>query len=134
MARRRWTVLRRDPEYQAVAELAAALGLLEGGKLDKVLAFRSVPAAERVRTNNQVERANRRWRFAEKVRYQWRRRRWLVRYVVLLLDVCWRQPAAEDHGLDNQRPPPQPGGPPGQEFKAQATGSAQRKGRIAAGD
>src|SRR5204863_5198908 len=96
VARRRWTVLKRDPEYQAVAELAEALGLLGGGKLDKVLAFLSVPAAERVRTNNQVERANRRLPFAEKVRYQWRKRRWVVRYVVLLLDVCWRQAAAKD--------------------------------------
>ena len=87
-------VLRRDPEYQAVAELAEALGLLEGGKLDKVLAFRSVPAAERVRTNNQVERANRRWRFAEKVRYQWRKRRWVVRYVVLLLAAALSATAA----------------------------------------
>jgi Transposase len=128
VARRRWTVLRRDPEYQAVAELAAALGLLEGGKLDKVLAFLSVPAAERVRTNNHVERANRRLRFAEKVRYKWRRRRWVVRYVVLLLDVCWRQAAAEGQEPDRQRPPPPPVGSPGQEPKAQARSSAQRKG------
>jgi hypothetical protein len=134
VARRRWTVLKRDPEYQAVAELAAALGLLEGGKLDKVLAFLAVPAAERVRTNNHVERANRRLRFAEKVRYKWRKRRWVVRYVVLLLDVCWRQAAAGDHEPASQRPPPQPDGQPGQESKAQTTGSAQRKGRIAAGD
>jgi hypothetical protein len=135
VARRRWTVLRRDPEYQAVAELAAALGLLEGGKLDKVLAFLSVPAAERVRTNNHVERANRRLRFAEKVRYKWRRRRWVVRFVVLLLDVCWRQAAARDQELDCQRPPPpQTDGPPDQEAKAQATGTAERKGRKVAGD
>jgi Transposase len=130
VARRRWTVLRRDPEYQAVAELAEALGQLEGGKLDKVLAFLSVPPAERVRTNNHVERANRRLRFAEKVRYKWRKRRWVVRYVVLLLDVCWRQAAAQDRELESQRPPPQPD----PEGKAQATGSTQRKGRTIAGD
>ena len=134
VARRRWTVLRRDPEYRAVAELAEALGQLEGGKLDKVLAFLSVPAAERVRTNNHVERANRRLRFAEKVRYKWRKRRWVVRYVVLLLDVCWRQAAAQDQEPDSQRSPPQPDGQPGQEPKAQTTGSGQRTGRTAAGD
>jgi hypothetical protein len=129
VARRRWAVLRRDPEYQAVAELAEALGQREGGKLDKVLAFLAVPAAERVRTNSHVERANRRLRFAEKVRYKWRRR-WVVRYVVLLLDVCWRQAAAEDQEPESQHPPPQPD----QKGKAQATGSTQRKGRTNAGD
>ncbi len=99
-----------------------------------MLAFLSVPAAERVRTNNHVERANRRLRFAEKVRYKWRKRRWVVRYVVLLLDVCWRQAAAGDQEPDSQRSPPQPDGQPGQESKAQTTGSGQRKGRTAAGD
>jgi hypothetical protein len=130
VARRRWTVLKRDPEYQAVAELAAALGQLAGGKLDKVLAFLSVPAAERVRTNDPVGRANRRLRFAQKVRSTWRKRRWVVRYVVLLLDVCWRQAAAQDQEPESQRPPPQPT----PEGKAQATASTQRKGRTITGD
>jgi hypothetical protein len=129
-ARRRWAVRRRDPEYQAVAELAAALGQLAGGKLDKVLAFLSVPAAERVRTNDPVGRANRRLRFAQKVRSTWRKRRWVVRYVVLLLDVCWRQAAAQDQEPESQRPPPQPT----PEGKAQATASTQRKGRTITGD
>src|SRR2546421_5228154 len=96
VARRRWTVLRRDPEYQAVAELAAALGLLEGGKLDQVLAFLSVPAAERVRTNNHVERANRRLRFAATVRSEWRKRRRGGGYLGLLLGGGWREAAAPD--------------------------------------
>src|SRR5262245_6083859 len=39
----------------------------------------------RVATNNHVERLNRRLRFAEKVRYRWRKRKWVVRWVVLLL-------------------------------------------------
>ena len=109
MARRRWTVRRRDPAYQAVAALAAALGLLGGGKLDQVLAFLSVPAAERVRTNNPVERANRRLRFAAKVRYRWRKRKWVVRWVVLLLDVYWQQAAVTEKGAKQAegRPPPQ---------------------------
>jgi hypothetical protein len=46
-----------------------------------------------VRTNNHVERMNRRLRFAEKVRYRWRKRKWVVRWVVLLLDVCWQEAA-----------------------------------------
>jgi hypothetical protein len=42
-----------------------------------------------VRTNNHVERTNRLLRFLEKVRYKWRRRRTLVRFVVLSLDALW---------------------------------------------
>jgi len=42
-----------------------------------------------VRTNNHVERTNRLFRFLEKVRYKWRRRRTLVRFVVLKLDEVW---------------------------------------------
>lgn len=44
-----------------------------------------------MRTNNHVERTNRMFRFLEKVRYKWRRRRTLVRFVVLTLDGIWRE-------------------------------------------
>ena len=47
------------------------------------------PAGRRVRTNNHVERANRLFRFLEKVRSRWRRRRTPVRFVVLKLDEVW---------------------------------------------
>jgi hypothetical protein len=43
-----------------------------------------------VRTNNHVERVSRRLRYFEKVRYKWRRRRTIVRFVILALDR-WRQ-------------------------------------------
>src|SRR5262249_29179869 len=39
---------------------------------------------------NHVERANRRFRFTEKLRYKWRRRKWVVRFVLLALDRSWR--------------------------------------------
>ena len=42
-----------------------------------------------MRTNNHVERTNRMVRFLEKVRYKWRRRKTLVRFVVLKLDEIW---------------------------------------------
>ena len=51
------------------------------------------PVSRRVRTNNHVERTNRMFRFLEKVRYEWRRRRTLVRFVVLTLDRIWSQRA-----------------------------------------
>src|SRR5207244_2388366 len=52
------------------------------------------PAEQQTRSNNHVERLNRRLRFAEKVRYRWRKRPWVVRWVVLLLDVWWQERAA----------------------------------------
>jgi hypothetical protein len=112
VARWRWTWLRYDPEYQEVRELVAALELLAEPKLTKAMAFLGQPAGRRVRTNNHVERLNRRLRFAEKVRYRWRRRKWVVRWVVLLLDICWRQAAeaaAADKGAkqSGERSPPQ---------------------------
>jgi hypothetical protein len=93
VARRRYTLLRKDPDYRQVRELVEALDLLAEPKLTKMMAFVEQPAAQRQRTNNHVERLNRRLRFAEKVRYRWRQRKWVVRYVILLLDRCWRQAA-----------------------------------------
>jgi hypothetical protein len=81
-------------EYRTVPELAEAMALLEAGKFKKAVAFVYGQTAEKVRTNNHVERANRRLRFAEKVRYKWRRRRWVLRFVLLALDRWWRQAAA----------------------------------------
>jgi hypothetical protein len=46
------------------------------------------PLSRRVRTNNHVERTRRMFRFLEKARYKWRRRKTLVRFVVLTLGVC----------------------------------------------
>jgi hypothetical protein len=94
VARWRYTWLRYDPEYQQVRELVAALEVLAEPKLSKAMAFLGQPEVARVRTNNHAERLNRRLRFAEKVRYRWRKRKWVVRWVVLLLDVCWQQAAA----------------------------------------
>jgi hypothetical protein len=91
VARWRYTLRRHDPKYQEVREPVAAWDLLAGPKLAKAMALVQQPAEGRVRTNNQVERMNRRLRFAEKVRYRWRKRKWVVRGVVLL-DVCWREP------------------------------------------
>jgi hypothetical protein len=93
VARWRYTWLRYDPKYQEVGELVEALELLAGPKLAKAMAFVQQPAGSQVRTNNHVERLNRRLRFAEKVRYRWRQRKWVVRWVVLLLDGCWQQVA-----------------------------------------
>jgi hypothetical protein len=93
VVRWRWTWLRYDPEYREVHELVEALELLAEPKLTKAMAFVQQPTGRQVRTNNHVERMNRRLRFAEKVRYRWRKRKWVVRWVVLLLDRCGQQAA-----------------------------------------
>jgi len=79
----------RDPVFRAVPELVKALEQLDETKFPKLMAYLSNPVCRRVRTNNHVERANRLLRFLEKVRYKWRRRRTLVRFVVLRLNEVW---------------------------------------------
>jgi hypothetical protein len=110
VARWRYTLLCHDSKYQGVRELVEALDLLAGPKLAKAMAFVQQPAEIQVRTNNHVERLNRRLRFAEKVRYRWRKRKCVVRWVVLLLDVCWQQAAAvsTEGKQPEERLPPQP--------------------------
>lgn len=81
----------RDPAFLAVPELAKAIGQLEEAKFTKLMAYLKNPVSRRVRTNNHVERTNRMFRFLEKVRYKWRRRKTLVRFVVLALEATWRE-------------------------------------------
>jgi hypothetical protein len=112
VARWRYTWLRYDPKYVGVREVVEALELLAEPKLTKAMVFLGQPAGRQVRTNNHVERLNRRLRFAEKVRYRWRKRKWVVRWVVLLLDGCRQQAAsaaAADKGAKQagERSPPQ---------------------------
>ena len=79
----------RDQAFQAVPELAKALEQLNEEKFAKLMAYLKNPLSQRVRTNNHVERTNRMFRLLEKVRYKWRKRKTLVRFVVLTLDRIW---------------------------------------------
>ena len=88
----RRTVIVRDAQFQAVPELAQAMEQLNEEKFAKLMAYLKNPVSRRVRTNNHVERTNRTIRLLEKVRYKWRRRRTLVRFVVLTLDNIWMDP------------------------------------------
>jgi transposase-like protein len=94
----RWRALRGNAEFQAIPELAEALASLEKEKFHKMIAFLRGPAGRRVlvRTNNHVERCNRKLRYMEKVRYKWRRRRTLVRFIVLALDRWWKEKFSND--------------------------------------
>jgi hypothetical protein len=94
LARRRRTLLLRRAEYQQIPELEQALGLLEKDKFDKMIAFLESPAGQAVRTNNHVERSNRKLRFDEKVRYKFRTRRSLDRFLRLRLDRMARTATA----------------------------------------
>lgn len=89
----RWRALQASVEFKAIPELAKALESLEPKKFTKMIAFLRGPARRRrlARTNNHVERCNRKLRYCEKVRYKWRRRRTLVRYIVLALDRWWKE-------------------------------------------
>jgi transposase-like protein len=90
----RRAVILREAAFQAVPELARALKQLNEEKFSKLMAYLANPVSRRVRTNNHVERTNRMFRLLEKVRYKWRRRRTLVRFVVLTLDGIWKEPTA----------------------------------------
>jgi Transposase len=87
LARRRRTLLLKKASYQEVPELVQAMNLLEGTKFDKMVAFLECSQGARVRTNNHVERTNRKLRFDEKVRYKFRSERSLDRFLRLRLDL-----------------------------------------------
>jgi hypothetical protein len=89
-ARCRRAALVKDPTFSADPDLAKALAILDPDKFDKMIAYLHSPVGQRIRTNNHVERTNRRLRFYEKVRYKWRSRRTIVRFLVLALDR-WHQ-------------------------------------------
>jgi len=95
-ARCRRAALVKDAQYLDDPDLAKALAMLSEDKFDKMIAFLRSPATKRVRTNNHVERTNRRLRHFEKVRYKWRRRRTIVRFVVLALDRWHKQRIAAE--------------------------------------
>jgi transposase-like protein len=95
----------RDGAFLKVPELVKAIAQLEEGKFAKLMAYLKSPVSRRVRTNNHVERTNRMFRFLEKVRYKWRRRKTLVRFVVLALDAIWREWAPAETKSSN---PPKP--------------------------
>src|SRR6516164_1595454 len=103
----RQAAILRAPEFRAVPELIKAMEQLDAEKFTKLMAYLKSPAGQQVRTNNHVERTNRMFRFLEKVRYKWRRRRTLVRFVVLKLDEVWsaRLPAMDAGQVNHPNSP-----------------------------
>ena len=87
----RRAALLRNAAFAQVPELAKALRMLDDVRFAKMIAFLASPAGKRMRTNNHVERANRKLRYYEKVRYKWRQRRSIVRFLLLAIDHWWRE-------------------------------------------
>lgn len=100
-ARCRRAALVKTADYLANPHLAEALAMLSPDKFEKMIAYLHSPAAKQVRTNNHVERTNRRLRYFEKVRYKWRRRRTIVRFIVLALDR-WRCQRTSSHAMNSR--------------------------------
>jgi transposase-like protein len=94
----RRAALVREATFRRVPELAKALEQLSEEKFPRIMAYLRGPVGQRVRTNNHVERTNRMVRFLEKVRYKWRRRKTLVRFLVLRLDHIWSHWAPAEDG------------------------------------
>jgi hypothetical protein len=101
----RRAVILRDPAFVGVPELAKAMGHLDEEMFKKLMAYLSSPLNRRVRSNNHVERTNRMFRFLEKVRYKWRRRRTQVRFVVLKLDEVWSDWTARKNAVTETSKP-----------------------------
>ncbi len=80
-----WRRMRRCAKYLGVPSLAKALEVLSKSNMEKLLVYLDQPLANRTktRTNNHVERCNRKLRYLEKVRYKWRRSRTILRHVLL---------------------------------------------------
>ncbi len=88
-ARCRLAALVNCSAFQNVPELAHALEMLTPEKFEKMIAFLRRPKRSRIRTNNHVERTNRLLRYFEEVRYKWRRRRNIVRFLLLTITRRW---------------------------------------------
>jgi len=104
-----------NQKFAAIPELASAMKLLDAARFRKMIAFlrtgaarikkgRSRARSSPVRTNNHVERTNRKLRFFEKSRYKWRRRRQIVRFLLLAFDH-WRKKHRSTHPAADSRGP-----------------------------
>lgn len=80
-----WRRMRRTHKYLDNPALSKALKMLSKPKMHQLLAYLDQPLSKRkkVRTNNHIERCNRKIRYLEKVRYKWRRPRTIIRHILL---------------------------------------------------
>ena len=81
----------QNEAFSSIPELALVQAMFTPEKFAKMIAFLQNPAGCKVRTNNHVERTNRKLRYYEKVRYKWRRRRNIVRFMILAIHRWWQR-------------------------------------------
>ena len=88
-----WRRMRRTRKYLDNPALKKALKMLSKQKMEKLLVYLDQPTEKRkkVRTNNHVERCNRKIRYLEKVRYKWRRQRTIIRHILLQFQYWLKQ-------------------------------------------
>ena len=91
----------QNEAFSSIPELALVQAMLTPEKFAKMIAFLQNPAGCKIRTNNHVERTNRKLRYYEKVRYKWRRRRNIVRFMILAIHRWWQR-----HPLSQPLRPP----------------------------
>lgn len=93
----RYCALTRRADFQAIPELAGIFKWFDYKTFRQTTTYLNRPLETRtqIRTNNHVERCNRKIRFAEAVRYKWRQRRSLIRFLVLKLNFWWTERFAE---------------------------------------
>lgn len=72
-------------------KLAEELGSLSEHKFVKAVEYRFWSHQTQTRTNNHVERMNRKIRLWEKVRYRWRHRRTIIRFILLAISIWYEQ-------------------------------------------
>jgi len=100
----RRSALVRTASFQAIPELAKAMEMLSPDKFDKMMSFLHSKTGYQIRTNNHVERANRKLRYFEKIRYKWRRRRSIIRFMLLSLDRWQREYLDADSAAQARKP------------------------------
>jgi len=85
--------MRRSRKYLENPALKKALKMLTKQKMEMLLVYLDQPLQKRkkVRTNNHVERCNRKIRYLEKVRYKWRRQRTIIRHILLQFKYWLKQ-------------------------------------------
>ena len=77
--------------YCGIPELVKAIEQLHAEKFRNLMVYLKNPLRARVWTDNQAERTKRMIRLLEKVRYEWRRRMTLVRFMVRTLERVWKE-------------------------------------------
>jgi hypothetical protein len=90
-----WGRMRRNHTYLKIPALKRALEILSKATMTKLLYYLKASPEERskVRTNNHVERCNRKLRYLEKVRYKWRRSKTIVRHILLQFQLWMKNKA-----------------------------------------